>query len=447
MADVALVYPYFYSKAKDKSIFKFPPLGLGYIAAALNEQNISVDLIDGSFITPDQVIEQIKRSCPQVVGFYAMLTMEHHAVELARQTRDLCELQVAGGPYPTASPGYFLSLFDMVALGEGEKSLPQLVKALHEGKDLRDVPGFAYSKDSEVKHTPSQPRIEQLDRIAFPARSGFDDKAYKEYWRKNYGHTMTSMITTRGCPFKCGFCSKPVFGDDYRERSAANVVDEIQEILALDYERIWMADDCFTLNRKRVVQICDEILKRGLKFEWECLSRADGVEPDMLNRMREAGCSRLFFGLESGNDNMLEVMNKNTTVASARTAVGLAFQRGLKTGGFFILGYPGETDETLIETVNFSSSLPLDYLSYTVPYPLPGTDLYRRLKDRLNSARWESPKNHRLLYRSDFSMNKLNLAMAKGKVQHWLRSRMGTMGAALERPFRWISDGFLKLIS
>jgi len=446
MADVVLVYPYFYSCAKDKSIFKFPPLGLGYLASSLMDNGISVEIIDGSFLDPPAVVEKVKKVSPKIAGFYVMLTMEQSALELAASIRDYCGLLVAGGPYPTASPDFFLPHFDLVALGEAEKSLPEMIEGFLSDRNPYEVPGFAYWEGQSVRYSPVRARIEKLDEITAPARSLFDNDAHKEYWQRNYGYTTTSMITTRGCPFKCGFCSKPVFGDDYKERTASNVVDEIEEILEFGYDRIWMADDCFTLNKRRVAEICEGILTRGLRFEWECLSRVDGIDTETLNHMREAGCVRLFFGLESGNDQMLRVMKKNTTTAAGRKAVDLAVKCGLKTGGFFILGYPGETNRTLIQTINFSSSLPLHYLSYTVPYPLPGTDLFSRVKNRINDVSWMSPRRHRLLYRSDFSMHKLNLAMAKGTVQHWLRSKLGGFGSAIELPFRWLTNGVLRLV-
>ncbi len=162
--------------------------------------------------------------------------------------------------------------------------------------------------------------------------------------------------------------------------------------------------------------------------------------------MKEAGCVRIFFGLESGNNHILKIMKKNITVSEEKRAVEITKKSNIKAGGFFILGYPGESNQTLIETVNFSSSLPLDYLSYTVPYPLPGTDLYQKVKDRLKNTTWETPKSHKLLFKSDFSEYKLKLAMVKGLVQHRLRSNRNKIGLYLEPLFRKITDFLVKLV-
>lgn len=447
MTDVALIYPYFYDETLDRSIFKFPPLGLGYLAACLAKNGFSVEIIDGSFSTRQAVIERLGKLKPAVAGFYCMMTMEEAAISLAKKVKRHCGTVIAGGPYPSADPGLFLGAFDYVAVGEAEITLPELVSSISKSSgDVSKIHGLAYKRNGEIIRTKSRGRISDLDSLPFPARSLFDNAGYKAYWDRNYGYSTTSMITTRGCPFSCGFCSKPVFGSVLGERSAANVVAEIEEIAGLGYDRIWMADDCFTYNEKRTAEICRGILDKGIKIDWECLSRVDSVTAEVLDLMKEAGCVRLFFGLESGDDEILKKMRKSATFAEGRAAVELARRHGLNTGGFFILGYPGETNRTLLKTVNESSRMPLDYLSYTVPYPLPGTDLYEMVKDRLKTAAWTSPRRHTLLYRGDFSIFKLKLAMAKGLVQHNLLNRRRRAVRVFEPVFRRATDIVLTLL-
>jgi anaerobic magnesium-protoporphyrin IX monomethyl ester cyclase len=446
MADAVLIYPYFYKHAKDTSIFKFPPLGLGYIASALRNKGFSVDLIDGTFTDPDSVVERTLAADPVVVGYYVMITMEHAALELARRLNGGSRLQVAGGPYPSATPERFLHVFDITCIGEGENTMPELMTAVIEGNDPKGIRGLAYGDNGTVTRTAPRDRITDIDALSTPARDLFDDTAYKDYWHGHYGHTVTSMITSRGCPYHCGFCSKPVFGDSCIGRNATGIVDEMEGIAASGYDRIWIADDCFTLDKKRVIEVCDLIRDRGLNITWECLSRVDGIDLTTLKSMHNAGCDRVFFGLESGTDTMLKKMKKGTDVAAGSRAVGLSLESGLKTGGFFILGYPGETNDTLIKTVNYSSHLGLDYLSYTVPYPIPGTDLYEKVAPVLNDEEWTSPKRHKLLYRSHFSILKLKAAMAKGLIQNWLKRHLMKPGAIMETAFRYVSDRIIRLI-
>jgi anaerobic magnesium-protoporphyrin IX monomethyl ester cyclase len=253
-------------------------------------------------------------------------------------------------------------------------------------------------------------------------------------------------MTSRGCPFACDFCSRPVFGNEFRVRSASKVADEIEEVISLGYNRIWFADDCFTLNRKRLIEVCDEIIKRGLKIGWECLSRVDTLDSDTADKMKQAGCVRMFFGIESGNDSILKIMKKQITTKQAYTAVQLCKKKGIKAGAFFILGYPGENDKTILDTVKFASSLPLDYLSFTLPYPIPGTPLFERLRGELVSEEWEEPKNiqmlkHKLLFDSQVSELKLKFAVIKGMIQFYTRKYMGEQGYAfIGRPIEALTD-------
>ena len=238
-------------------------------------------------------------------------------------------------------------------------------------------------------------------------------------------------MTTRGCPFSCEFCSNEIFGVSYRARSPGNVVDEVEQVLSLGYERIHFADDVFTLDRGRVQGICREIMRRGLRFRWECLGRVDSLDIDLAAMMREAGCRRIFFGIESGDDAILRLMNKRITSARARSAVNAAHQAGVKTGAFFILYYPGETDATVRATLRFASSLPLDYLSFTVPYPIPGTALHARMKDRAMRP-WRQDENllldHTLTFDADHSQAKMQLAILKGQAEFALKRALGRFG-------------------
>ncbi len=262
--------------------------------------------------------------------------------------------------------------------------------------------------------------MKDLDRIPFPARNLLPNESYIRQGRKKYGYSITTVMSTRGCPYRCEFCSNVVFGGSYRERSAENVVDEIESALALGYDRISFADDVFTMKKERVVRVCQEITRRGLHFNWECLGRVDALDHPTALEMKAAGCTRIFFGIESGNEQMLERMNKKITLDEARRAVNAAHQAGLQVGAFFILCYPGDTDDTVLETLHFATSLPLDYLGLSMPYPLPGTDLYRRTKDRINRD-WhpdESPfGSHVLIFDADFSETKMWFGIMKGHAQ------------------------------
>jgi anaerobic magnesium-protoporphyrin IX monomethyl ester cyclase len=446
---VTLVYPYFHP-ANDNSIFRFPPLGLGYIAAALKMRRIEVDLIDCTFLEFSEAVEQIKRSKPQIVGFYSMFSMKKTTLELAHAIRNAGlkdSLFVVGGPLPSWAPESFLDVFDAVAIGEGEQTMAEIVDSIAQGKDLSGVKGLVFKIDKRIIQTGTRQFIEDLDSLAFPTRDLFDNEAYKKYYLDHFGYSITSMITSRGCPFTCDFCSRPIFGADMRTRSVNNIVDEVEEIEALGYDRVWFSDDCFTLNRNHLLSVCKEIGRRGLDVGWECLSRVDTMDSEVAEGMKRAGCIEVFFGIESGNDSVLSLMKKRITTAQAKRAVYAAKAAGLKVGAFFIVGYPGESNKTVLDTVRFASGLPLDYLSFTMPYPIPGTPLYERVKDHgVSIEDWEEPKNyrlirHKLLYASGFSESKLKFAIGKGQAQFYGRRYLGRVGyGVLGKPFERLTD-------
>ena len=451
MTTVTLVYPYF-RPSGDRSIFRFPPLGLGYIAAYLRDHDVAVNIVDCTFLSQDEAIERVRSSNPDIIGIQSMFSMRNKSIELAKLLKKDCKLLVAGGPLPSVDPEGFLESFDVVVVGEGEQTMLELVRQADGDFDPARTRGLAYRENGVTKLTPRREFIDNLDAIPFPARESFDNQSYKDYYSRNFGYTITPVMTSRGCPFTCDFCSRPIFGNGIRFGSATNVTDEMEAVRSLGYSRIWFADDCFTLNHRRLIDLCDEIIQRGVRMEWECLSRVDTVSGEVVRKMKQAGCVRIFFGLESGNDFVLSLMQKHATTGQAMEAVQMTKSSGIQVGAFFIVGYPGETNETVLDTLKFASSLPLDYLSFTFPYPIPGTPLYDRVKEEMTPQDWEEHERsllteHKLLYRSFFSEGKLTFAMMKGMLQFYLRKYLGPIGYMLIGiPFEFLTNFMFKLI-
>ena len=460
MVRVTLVYPFF-KPMYDNSIFRFPPLGLGYIAASLRKHDVEVDLVDCTFLTREEAIAKVKRFKPQIIGFYSMFSMKKTSMDMALSLRKDCDLSVVGGPLPTLDPLSYLDVFDVVVVGEGEEAMVEVAECYEKGADFSGVQGIVYKDNGEAKFASPRGFVEDLDLLPFPSRDFFDNEAYKRHYVKRFGYSISPLITSRGCPFSCDFCSRPVFGQSFRVRSAVNVVDEVEEIVGLGYDRVWFADDCFTLNREQVVGVCDEVVRRGLRVGWECLSRVDTMNREVAAKMRVAGCVRVFFGIESGTDRVLGLMRKQITVEQARKAVYVAKEAGLQVGAFFIVGYPGESDESVLGTVRFASGLPLDYLSFTLPYPIPGTALFERVKNDGgfvvdgnggSGEDWEEPKNwslirHKLLYHAGFSERKLKFAIGKAQMQHYGRKYLGNKTYdVVGLPFERLTDSAFKLM-
>ena len=449
MTSVLLIYPFFLPR-RDRSVFRFPPLGVSYLAASLQQAGHSVQLIDCTFLDRREALEKALAVKAEVVGIYCMVSMLEDCFHLAKELRPTCRLLVAGGPLPTCDPEAFLEQFDVAVRGEGEQTMLELLRAYEARSDLVEVAGIVFRTEKGGRiYTPERTFTKDLDRIPFPARELLPNRNYIQYGKKKYGYSITTVMSTRGCPFRCEFCSNVVFGGSYRERSPENVVDEIEAALALGYERISFADDVFTMKKERVIRVCREIRRRGLNFNWECLGRVDALDYSTALEMKDAGCTRIFFGIESGNEAMLELMNKRITVGEARRAVNDAHRAGLQVGAFFILCYPGDTDDTVLETLRFATSLPLDYLGLSMPYPLPGTELYTRTKDRITRD-WhpdESPfGSHVLIFDADFSEAKMWFGIIKGRAQFEIKKRMGKLAPLLLALFEKPTDAIFKLL-
>jgi anaerobic magnesium-protoporphyrin IX monomethyl ester cyclase len=385
------------------------------------------------------------------VGVSALATPAPDALWFAERLRGHCDLLVAGGPLPTCEPGPFLSRFDAVVRGEGEATMGELVAAVAAGRDPAAVPGVVTragatgAPHGSPAATP-RPLAPDLDALPFPARDLLPNAAYIAAARARHGAAVTTVMTTRGCPFACEFCSNVVFGRTYRERSPGKVVDEVEQALALGYDRIAFADDVFTLDRGRVRSICNEIAGRDLRFAWECLGRADTVDDEVAGRLRAAGCDTVFFGLESGNDDVLRLMDKRITTAQGRAAVAAARRAGLKVGAFFILYYPGETDDTVLDTLRFARSLPLDYVGLGMPYPLPGTRLIERVGRPARAWRQRGGLlgDHSLLFDAGVSATRVRAAIVKGQVEHLVGRRLGRLAPLALRAFAAPTDALLR---
>ena len=271
---VTLVYPYFRSKDPVEKLF--PPLGIAYLASQLRERGIPVTVEDCTFETFDEVIDRIAKSRPAIIGISIMVTMSRNAFDLLRELRERLPgtLFVAGGPLPTVNPAMFAGKFDMVFCGEGDVTFPRFCQDyLSSGStpdDLKTLdptscPGLYMNRDGQVRSSPPVHHpAEILDLLPLPDRSAFDHHQYQAAMEKNTGLKQTSLIVTRGCPFSCDFCSKPVWGDLFRKPPLEKVFREIEEIRSLGYTTLWIADDCFTLDSEYLTAFCREMIRRKI---------------------------------------------------------------------------------------------------------------------------------------------------------------------------------------
>lgn len=361
-----------------------PPLGISYLGAVLENNGFPVRLLDCNVSDSSSTAREIEQA--DVVGISAPSVFANAALDLARHAKQSKKLVIVGGPHATISPSFFLryDCVDFVVRGEGEYTLLELLKKIEENEDCREVRGVSYRRNGKIVHNPNRPLIEDLDSIPFPARHLLGMETYFRRWRKSTGSTFVTMHTSRGCPYGCVFCSKEIFGRNYRTRSARNVVDEVQSLVN-DYapDFILFNDDVFTLDRKRVFEICHDIIERKIHVDWGCESRVDNIEPEMLRSMREAGCRRIAFGVESGSQRVLDFLKKKATVEQIRSATRLTKKARIEVTYYVIIGTPCETKEDIELTRKLVSDAQPDYLSVSFFTPLPGTEAWHILENNL----------------------------------------------------------------
>ncbi|OGR47131.1 MAG: hypothetical protein A2X33_02490 [Elusimicrobia bacterium GWA2_51_34] len=326
-----------------------------------------------------QIEELMRRESPDVVGIQAMTHTLIDALETAKTAKRVNKnIHVClGGPHISIYPEETLNFpeVDSVVMGEGEYIFADLLRAIIHGKDLSSVKGIMFKNNGKVISTGSRDLIENLDELPFPARHL---TPINKYWSiLSRFSPVTTIITSRGCPYKCIFCERPHLGKKFRFRSADNVVNELQAAVESGIKGFSFYDDTFTLNRNRVHDICDDVIKRKLNISWSIRARVDSVDEAMLKKLKSAGCSSIHFGVESGNPDILRVLKKDIGLDQIKSAFYWSRKLGIKTLGYFMLGNPTETRDQILETIAFAKKLNPDYIHVSLTTPFPGTQLYR----------------------------------------------------------------------
>lgn len=373
-----------------------PPLGLSYLAATLQSGGHEVEILDllTAKATSSKITHRLEKLRPHVVGSTGPTMVFPSAAKVLKTCKDYDSqiITVMGGPHVSfAVEDSFKRApwIDYIVLGEGERTLLELVNTLEKKGDQGEVAGIAFKYGEAIAKTQPRPLIQELDEIPLPARHLLPLARYRALG------TACSVVSSRGCPYSCIFCSAPkMFGRKVRFRSPRLVVDEMESIRDLCFERVNLVDDTFTLNHKHTEALCREILRRNLKIEWNAYSRVDTLTPDIVDLMRQAGCTFLVFGVESGNQQVMDNIKKGITVEKVRHAVKMTSSAGIKSFASFILGLPGETPETARDTLSLAREI---FEAYGIQYgfhylaPFPGTEVYeqaRQMGIRLTTRDW-----------------------------------------------------------
>lgn len=365
-----------------------PSLGLGYLAAVAEREGHDVRILDCTRgLGWEDIVASGGAMLPDVVGFTATTPAISNAFYGCRRLRAVAPdaVYVLGGPHATVATDHVISknLFDFLVLGEGEATFVDLLAHIDGTGSTRpaEIAGLAFSRDGRVVKTDPRPSIEPLDSIPYPARHLMAPPSQYTPTPASYRKLpLAHVFTTRGCPTRCTFCDRGIFGYGYRRRGPENVLGEVEELASrFGVREIRFFDDTFTLDRKRLTRICEGMKQFRPMIPWTCLTRVNAVTPDILHMMHDAGCWQVLFGLESGDDRVMKYLNKGTTVAEGRQAVRWAREAGMRVRGDFLVGIPLETLDTLEKTLAFAKELDIDFAHFNKFIPFPGTDIYREL--------------------------------------------------------------------
>ncbi len=413
-----------------------PPLGVLYLSSHLKARGIDVGIFDGTFGSLEGFAETLQRDRPPVVGIAVNLMTKRNALAMIALAKQHGSRVVIGGPDPPHHAASYLDAgADVVVIGEGEQTieelLPTLLAGRRPGEGGSTIHGIAFRlPDGSVLRTPPRQLLPDLDRQPFPDRSAIDLPAYLSAWRRRHGIGTVSLVTARGCPYTCTWCSRSVFGETHRRRSVTNVADEVEAIVDRYHpERLWYADDVFAIHRGWTIDYARQLERRRLRLPFECISRAERIDDAVADALASLGCVRVWIGSESGSQRILDAMKRKVSLDQVHTAADRLRRRGIEVGMFIMLGYDGEQMSDLQATVEHLKRTAPDVFLTTVSYPIKGTPYYDTVADRLAAPKaWHDGTDRDLVVRGrpvrryyDFARRWMTAEVARD--QHWRRGR------------------------
>ena len=388
---ITLVYPVYGAvknepgiKAVKENYGVFPSLSLAYVGGIIESAGVQLQFIDANALqlSIPETIQRIKEFQPDLVGYTITTYLFYQTLSWVRAIREATGIpSLLGGVHMGIYPHetFTHQEIDLAVVGEAEETLPELIDTINKNGDISTVAGIIWRDGEQVKINPPRGLFMDVDNGPLPARNHLPNDKYYSFISqfKNF----TPIITSRGCPFRCIFCEQG--GMTFRARSPKNVVDEIEECYHVYKVReLDVFDSSFTVNKKRVIGICEELIKRRLHgLYWAIRSRVDLVDKDVLEALRAAGCKRIYYGVESGNPEILQTLRKKVDLHEVKQTMALTRKAGIDTFGYFMVGSPGETVETVQQSIDFALELKLDYAQFSKVTPMPSTELYAMLME------------------------------------------------------------------
>jgi len=420
---IVLTHAYFIAddEAEQNVMRPYPPLGLLYISGYLQSKNIDHEVFDGTFSTREKLISFLLDFKPDLIGIYANFLTRPIVVELLsffKQTPSVADMKIVlGGPdVKFHQEEYLGSGAHYLVIGEGEKTFYELIEALKSGSDLMSVKGLAYKdQDNLLIRTEERNHIHNPDALPWPNREKLDLQKYLQVWKEKHGYSSLTVNTQRGCPYTCRWCSHAVFGDTYRRRSPISVVEELAYLKEkYNPDSFWFVDDVFTMSAKWIREFGDILTMRNLNISYECISRADRLNEEILTTLKNSGCRLLWIGAESGSQKIIDRMDRRVDVLKVIEMIRLAKEKGIETGTFIMLGYPGETVEDINETIQHLKDCQPDYFTVNLAYPIRGTILYTEIETSITMENgWPLPIDRDLDFKRTYNRKFYDFAIRK----------------------------------
>jgi anaerobic magnesium-protoporphyrin IX monomethyl ester cyclase len=422
VADVLLTHSYHlrYDRKQARKMQPYPPLGTLYAAAYLREKGVSVAVFDTMLRDPAAEFRETLRSeRPSIVAIYeddfnfltkmCLTRMRDVAWQMLAEAKEFgCHVIVHGSDATDHTREYLDAGFDYVLIGEAEQILLDLVRALKHGLDSSRIPGALSGRTSETDFAhPANASHTANGRlhVPFPARDLIDMQPYREAWLTAHGTFSLNLVASRGCPFRCNWCAKPIFGDSYRVQSPEMVAQEMQ-ILKERYgaQHLWFADDIFALNRSWVQRFATEVESRGCALPFKVQARADLLTAETVNALKRAGCTEVWMGVESGSQKVLDAMDKGIAVEDVVSARGHLRQQGVRACYFLQFGYPGESWDDIRKTIALVHQTRPDDIGVSFSYPLPNTKFYERVREQLGGKRnWSDSEDLCVMFKGAYT--------------------------------------------
>lgn len=457
----ANTYFYQFDRKQWKMAQPYPPLGTIYAAAQMRDQGYSVTLFDTNLSDdPGLVANHIDTSNPRYVIIYddgfnyltkmCLGRMKDAAFEMIKIAKEKgCTVVISSSDSTDHDRDYLEAGADYVIQGEGEQTLIELIGQLEEGLGVSHVQGISYQTSVGYKKNPGRPVIKDLDQLAYPAWDLIDVPSYRKIWMDKHGRFALNIATTRGCPYKCNWCAKPIYGNRYNSRSPEHVIKEIQHLnteYGVDY--FWMCDDIFGLKPNWVQQFRDLKKEYGLSFQYKIQSRVDlMLQEDNLQALADSGSHEIWIGAESGSQKILDAMDKGTKVEQIFEATKQLKKKGIRVAFFLQFGYIGETMDDIRKTIKMVLDLMPDDIGISVSYPLPGTKFYERVKlDLMMKSNWVDSDDLDLMFKNTYSP--LFYKVLQRYVHDRYRIKKGwlSIGKLFKKPFEQFSYNILSII-